>query len=56
MKTNDLKLPKASRLQKWFGRPRGRHDRMLVFNMSIFNSAKVRESIFDSFLQRRNAW
>jgi hypothetical protein len=39
-----------------FYRPRHRHDPMLVFNMSIFNSAKIRECIFDSFPQRENAW
>ena len=36
--------------------PRRRHDPMLVFNMSVFNSATVRGSIFDSFLQRENVW
>jgi hypothetical protein len=55
MKTKDPKSSNATRLQKWFRRRRRQHDPMLVFNMSIFNSAKVRESIFDSFLQRRNA-
>jgi hypothetical protein len=39
-----------------FYRPRRRHDPMLVFNMSIFNSAKIRECIFDSFPQRENVW
>ena len=29
---------------------------MLVFNMSVFNSAKVRESIFNSLAQRENVW
>ena len=31
-------------------------DAMLVFNMSVFNSAKLRESIFDSLRQRENVW
>jgi len=31
-------------------------DPMLVFNMSLFNSAKVRECIFDSLPQRENVW
>jgi hypothetical protein len=31
-------------------------DPMLVFNMLIFNSAKVRECIFNSFPQRENVW
>jgi hypothetical protein len=39
-----------------FHGPRRRHDPTLVFNMSVFNSAKVRECIFDSLLQRENAW
>ena len=29
---------------------------MLVFNMSIFNSAKIRECIFNSLPQRENVW
>jgi hypothetical protein len=56
MKTKDLKQSNASRSQKWFHRPRRRHDPMLVFNMSVFNSAKVRDSIFDSLPLRENAW
>jgi hypothetical protein len=56
MKTKDLKQSNASRSQKWFHRPRRRHDPMLVFNMSVFNSAKVRESIFDSLRQGQNVW
>ena len=35
-----------------FHRAGRRHDPMLVFNMSVFNSAKVRESTFDSLPQR----
>jgi hypothetical protein len=31
-------------------------DPMRVFNMSVFNSAKVRECIFDSLPQRENVW
>jgi hypothetical protein len=56
MKTKDAKSSNATRVQKWFRRPRRRHDPMLVFNISVFNSARVRESIFDSFLQRENVW
>ena len=40
MKTKDLKQSNASRSQKWFHRPRRRHDPMLVFNMSVFNYRK----------------
>jgi hypothetical protein len=56
MKTKDLKQSNASRSQKWFHRPRRRHDPMLVFNMSIFNLAKSRECIFNSLPQRENVW
>ena len=56
MKTKDLKQSNASTSQKWFHRRRRRHDPMLVFNMSVFNSAKVRECIFNSLLQRENIW
>lgn len=56
MKINVLKHSTPSRSQKWFHRLRHRHDPMLVFNMSVFNSAKVRECIFDSLLQRENVW
>jgi hypothetical protein len=31
-------------------------DPMLVFNMLVFNSAKVRECIFDSLPQQENVW
>jgi hypothetical protein len=56
MKTKDLKQSDASRSQKRFHRPRRRHDPLLVFNMSLFNSAKVRECVFDSLPQRENLW
>jgi hypothetical protein len=56
MKTKDLKQCNASRSQKWLHRRRRRHDPMLVFNISVFNSAKVRESIFDPLQQRENVW
>jgi CelD/BcsL family acetyltransferase involved in cellulose biosynthesis len=56
MKTNELKASNRTRLRRWFRRPRRRHDPMLVFNLSVFNSAQVRESIFDSLLQRENVW
>ena len=56
MKTKDLKQSNATRSQKWFHRPGRRHDPMLVFNMSIFNSANSRECIFNSLPQRGNVW
>ena len=46
----------ASEISEWFRRSRRQHDPMLVFNMSIFNSAKVRECIFNSLPQRENVW
>jgi hypothetical protein len=54
MKPKDLKQSNASRSQKRFHRPRRRHDPMLVFNMSVFNSEKVR--LFDSLPERENVW
>ena len=54
MKTNELKASNVTRVEKWFRRPRRRHNPMLVFNMAVFNSARIRESIFHAFLQRRN--
>ena len=56
MKTKNLKQSNATQISKWFHRPRRWHDPMLVFNMSIFNSAKSRECIFDSLPQRENVW
>jgi hypothetical protein len=56
MKTKDLKQPNARGSQKRFYRPRRRHDPMLVFNMSVFNSAKVRECIFNPPPQCENVW
>jgi hypothetical protein len=47
---------KATRSQRTPKRTRRRHDPMLVFNMSLLNSAKVRECIFDSLPQRENVW
>jgi hypothetical protein len=46
MRTKHLKAPTGNRLQKWFRRARRWHNPMLVFNMSVFNSARVRECIF----------
>jgi hypothetical protein len=39
-----------------FHRPRRRHDPMLAFNMSTFNSAQIRQCIFNSLPQRQNVW
>ena len=43
MKTKDLKQSNAKRSQKCFHRSRRRHDPMLVFNISVFNSLPERE-------------
>jgi hypothetical protein len=48
------KYQKKSR--KWFrARPRW-HDRMLVLNMSIFNSGSSWNRIFNPVPQRENVW
>jgi len=49
-----LARPAVAPCKRRFYRPRRRHDPMLVFNVSVFNSAKMRECIFDSFPQREN--
>jgi hypothetical protein len=66
LRANDSGAPAPARLRhrkraliapyrkRWFHRLRRRHDPMLVFNMSIFNSAKIRQCIFNSFPQREN--
>jgi len=56
MKTNKLGQCNATKSRNWFQRRRRWHDPMLVFNIAIFNSAKVRECIFKSFPQRENVW
>ena len=48
-------LVAASRFEKT-GRRRRSGDPMLVFNMSIFNSANVSQCIFKSLPQRENVW
>jgi hypothetical protein len=54
MKTKNRGHSNATKSRKWFQRRWRWHDPMLVFNMSIFNSAQVRECIFNSLLQREN--
>ena len=54
MKTTKLKQSNATKSRSWFQRRHRWHDPVLVFNMSIFNSPKGRERIFDSLPQREN--
>ena len=42
--------------RKWFGTRRRRHDPMLVFNMSIFNSGNGWNRMFNTMPQRENVW
>ena len=42
--------------RKWFRARRHRHDRMLVLNMSIFNSGSRWNRIFTPISQRENVW
>ena len=56
MKTKDLKQPNASISQNDFIEPRCRHDPMLVLNMSIFNSDRGWNRIFNLLSQRENVW
>jgi hypothetical protein len=50
---NDAKVTRSGR---WFRRSRRRHDPMLVLNMSIFNSERGWNRIFDPLPQRENVW
>jgi hypothetical protein len=56
VKTKHLTGFKASGSQRTSKRTRRRHDPLLVFNISVFNSAKVQECIFASLPQRENVW
>ena len=42
--------------RKWFRARRGGHDPMLVLNMSIFNSGRSWNRIFNPVSQRENVW
>ena len=41
---------------KWFHRRRHAHDPMLVLNMSIFNSERSWEPVFNPMASRENVW
>ena len=56
MKTPNLTPPHPAKLPKWFRRRRRAHDRMLVLNMSIFNSGKAWDRIFNPITYRENVW
>jgi hypothetical protein len=52
----NLKKTRIKRVRNWFrARPR-RHDPLLVFNMSIFNSGNGWNRIFNALPQRENVW
>jgi hypothetical protein len=56
MKTTNFRNANAAKSRKSF-RPRPRpHDPMLVLNMSIFNSGRSWERIFDVIPRRENVW
>ena len=42
--------------RKWFRARRRRHDPMLVLSMSIFNSGRSWDRIFNPVPQRENVW
>ena len=56
MKTTNPKKTKITRSRRWFRRSRCRHDPMLVINMSIFNSDRGWNRIFNPLRQRENVW
>ena len=56
MKTTNLRKTNAAKSRKSFRvRPRP-HDPMLVFSMSIFNSGRSWDRIFDVIPRRENVW
>jgi hypothetical protein len=56
MKTTHFRNTNAAKSRKAFrGRPRP-HDAMLVLNMSIFNSGRSWDRIFDVIPRRENVW
>ena len=56
MKTTNLKNAKTAKSRKWFRLRRRPHDPMLVLNMSIFNSERSWDRIFDVIPRRENVW
>ena len=56
MKAMRLANRNPAKSRKWFQRRRRAHDPMLVLNMSIFNSEKSWECIFNPLSQRENVW
>jgi hypothetical protein len=47
---------KVTRSGRWFRRSRRWHDPMLVLNMSIFNSDRGCNRVFNPIPQRENIW
>ena len=56
MKTTNPNEAKVRRSGRWFRRACRRHDPMLVLNMSIFNSDRGWNRIFNPPLQHENVW
>lgn len=56
MKTPHLTLSRRWKNRKWFARQRRFHDPMLILSMSIFNSGRSWEQIFNPIAQRENVW
>ena len=44
------------KLRRWFRARRRRHDPMLVLSMSIFNSGRSWDRIFNPVPERENVW
>ena len=56
MKALKLKRMNAQQSRNWFRARRRSHDRMLVLNMSIFNSGTSWNAIFNPVTARENVW
>ena len=56
VKTTNPNEAKVTRSGRWFRRSRRWHDPMLVLNMSIFNSDRGCNRVFNPIPQRANIW
>jgi hypothetical protein len=56
MKTTNFRNTNAAKTRKSFRSQRRPHDPMLVLNMSIFNSGRSWDRIFDVIPRRENVW
>ena len=56
MKTPSITQSNRTKSRRWFRRRRRLHDPMLVLSMSLFNSGRSWERIFNPVSERENVW